>query len=262
MDEWWSGYRALIVPLVEGEAVRSLAAWLDALAAGIEALAGEAAWGKEDGRALSTFVDDLRDRPAAAGTMLDRAEIVAVLREAMAMIAVRPAYGAHPRVAILGLLESRMAQADLVICGGLNEGSWPATPAVDPLLAPPVLRALGVPGAEFRIGLAAHDLASAMGAPDVLLTRAKRDAEGPTIASRFLLRVRALLGPDLVDRYEETQFARMGTRDRCGRSARPCTNARVPCPPAEARPAIGPRSPRSTGCDRTPTISTPSAFLA
>ena len=245
VDEWWSGYRALIVPLVEGEAVRSLTAWLDALAAGIEALAGEAAWGKEDGRALSTFVDDLRDRPAAAGTMLDRAEIVAVLREAMAMIAVRPAYGAHPRVAILGLLESRMAQADLVICGGLNEGSWPATPAVDPLLAPPVLRALGVPGAEFRIGLAAHDLASAMGAPDVLLTRAKRDAEGPTIASRFLLRVRALLGPDLVDRYEDKRLREWARAIDAGKRA-PAHERPRPCPPVEARP----RSVSVTALDR------------
>ena len=32
----------------------------------------------------------------------------------------------------------------------------PPRPATDPLLAPGVLRALGVPGADFRIGLAAH----------------------------------------------------------------------------------------------------------
>jgi len=117
---------------------------------------------------------------------------------------VRPLYGRHPRVAIYGLLESRMTRAELVICGGLNEGVWPATPASDPLLAPAVLRALGVPGADFRIGLAAHDLAGALGAPEVVLSRARRDAGGPAIASRFWLRVQALLGEDLLERHRET----------------------------------------------------------
>src|SRR5690606_38626599 len=118
------------------------------------------------------------------------------LRDAMERVAVRPSYGGHPRVAVYGLLEARMTRADLVICAGLNEGTWPAAPSLDPLLAPPVLRALGVPGADFRIGLAAHDLAGMLGAPEVALTRSARDAEGPAIPSRFLLRVKALLGRD------------------------------------------------------------------
>jgi ATP-dependent helicase/nuclease subunit B len=112
----------------------------------------------------------------------------------MEAVAVRPSYGGHPRVAIYGLIESRMARADLVIAAGLNEGTWPARPATDPLLAPAVLRALGVPGADFRIGLAAHDFAASLGAPEVILSRARRDESGPAIASRFLLRVQALLG--------------------------------------------------------------------
>jgi ATP-dependent helicase/nuclease subunit B len=48
--------------------------------------------------------------------------------------------------------------------------------APDPLLAPPMLRALGIPGADFRIGLAAHDLAAMLGAPEVVLSYAERDA--------------------------------------------------------------------------------------
>jgi ATP-dependent helicase/nuclease subunit B len=121
----------------------------------------------------------------------------------MDQIAVRAPYGGHPRVAIYGLLEARMTRADLVICAGLNEGTWPATPSLDPLLAPPVLRALGVPGADFRIGLSAHDLAGLLGAPEVVLSRSERDAQGPAIPSRFLLRVKALLGRDLGKGYED-----------------------------------------------------------
>ena len=158
-----------------------------------ERLCGTALWSREDGRALSAFVDTIR-QGCEAGFAFAPIEAARILREAMEEVAVRPPYGGHSRVQVLGLLESRMNRADLVVCAGLNEGTWPATPSPNPLLAPPVLRALGVPGEEYRIGLAAHDLASALGAPEVVLTRAARDAGGPTIPSRFLLRVQALLG--------------------------------------------------------------------
>jgi ATP-dependent helicase/nuclease subunit B len=201
--EWWSGVEALLTPLLhEGEA--SLADMLDRLAEAGEALCGEGLWAQADGRALSAFVEELRLQARDVGTMLDLSELPAALREAMDRVAVRPPYGGHPRVAIYGLLESRMTRAGLVICAGLNEGVWPGTPATDPLLAPAVLRALGVPGADFRVGLSAHDLAGALGAPEVVLSRARRDAAGPAIASRFWLRVQALLGEDLLDRHRET----------------------------------------------------------
>ncbi|PKP89662.1 MAG: double-strand break repair protein AddB, partial [Alphaproteobacteria bacterium HGW-Alphaproteobacteria-16] len=100
----------------------------------------------------------------------------------------------HPRLAIYGLIEARLQAADLVILGGLNEGVWPGLPAPDPWLAPRIRSELGLPGLERRIGLSAHDLAMGLGAREVLLTRAKRDAGAPTIASRFWLRLEALSG--------------------------------------------------------------------
>ncbi|MGB3167802.1 MAG: PD-(D/E)XK nuclease family protein, partial [Alteraurantiacibacter sp.] len=176
-----------------------LAEWLDALALAAERLCADAVWTREDGRALSGFVEDLRLQARDTPIQLEPADLPAVLRDAMDRVAVRPPYGGHPRVAIYGLLEARMTRADLVICAGLNEGTWPPTPTPDPLLAPAVLRALGVPGADFRIGLAAHDLAGALGAPEVVLSRSRRDTSGPAIASRFLLRVRALLGQQMTE---------------------------------------------------------------
>src|SRR3546814_20426065 len=47
---------------------------------------------------------------------------------------------------------------------------------------------------ERRIGLAAHDFVSALGAPEVLVTRARRDVSKPTIASRLWLRLEAMQG--------------------------------------------------------------------
>ena len=48
-----------------------------------------------------------------------------------------------------------------------------------------------------------------MGAPEVVLSRARRDAGGPTIPSRFLLRVQALLGDDLLKDYRDEETIRL-----------------------------------------------------
>ena len=199
---WWRATAELLAPVMMREET-PLADLLDRLAEAAEALCGEQLWAREDGRALARFVEDLRQQARAVGTRLDLTDLHAALRDAMEQVAVRQSYGSHPRVAIYGLLEARMARADLALCGGLNEGTWPVRSATDPLLAPPVLRALGVPGADFRIGLAAHDLAAMLGAPEVVLSRSRRDESGPAIPSRFLLRVRALLGEDLLERHTD-----------------------------------------------------------
>ncbi len=203
VEAWWEEAEALVAPLADWPRDVPLAEALTRLAEAAEGLARGAVWEREDGRALGQQVEDLRGHAETLGTVIGTADLGGVLRDAMEAVAVRPGYGGHPRVAIYGLLEARMARADLVICCGLNEGSWPQPPGADALLAPAILRALGVPGPEFRIGLAAHDLAGAMGAPSVVLTRSLRDAEGPTLPSRFLLRVEALLGDDLEKEHRE-----------------------------------------------------------
>lgn len=192
--EWWEVAEAILAPLFAQADDAPLADLLAALTEAGEALCGEALWANADGRALSQFIGELREAAQEAGTRLDPRELHAALRDAMDRISVRPPWGGHPRVAIYGLLEARMARADLVICGGLTEGVWPASPAPDPLLPPAMLRALGVPGADFRIGLAAHDLAAALGAPEVVLSWARRDEAGPVIPSRFVLRIKAMHG--------------------------------------------------------------------
>lgn len=204
LAEWWARVEAIISPLLALPKTLGLADAIEALVTAATALAGDAAWAREDGRALARFVEELRITAREAGTSVDLAQLDLILRDGMEDIAVRPPWGGHPRVAIYGLLESRMSRADLVVCAGLNEGVWPARGAVDALLAPAVLRALGVPGADFRIGLSAHDLAGALGAPEVVLSRAARNEGGPAIPSRFLLRVQALLG-DLLDSHRETR---------------------------------------------------------
>ena len=137
---------------------------------------------------------ELQASDAAARLTVRAQDAVPLLRQLLDDQAVRPPYGGHPRIFIWGLLEARLQRADLLVLGGLNEGVWPALPAPDPWLPPKVRATLGMPTLEYRIGLAAHDFASALGAPEVLITRAKRDSRSPTIASRFLLRLDAISG--------------------------------------------------------------------
>jgi ATP-dependent helicase/nuclease subunit B len=192
---WWDQVAGMLSPLLGDTCAQPLAQALDRLVAVAETLCGDALWAQADGRALAQWVETWRSAAADAAltdAMVDCAELPALLRDALDRVAVRSAYGGHPRLAIYGLIEARMTRADLVICAGLVEGTWPAAPTADPVLAPAVLRALGIPGGDFRIGLSAHDLAAALGAPEVVLSHAARDTAGPTVPSRFLLRIRAM----------------------------------------------------------------------
>jgi ATP-dependent helicase/nuclease subunit B len=163
--------------------------------------------------------------------MVSPEEAVPLMRQLMDMRAVRPPYGGHPRIFIWGVLEARLQRADRVVLGGLNEGIWPALPAPDPWLPPKVRASLGLATAEARIGLAAHDFASALGAPEVLITRARRDSRSPTVASRFLLRLNAIAGRLPRDLRLEKLTLRLddpGTHKPVQRPA--------PVPPADQRP--------------------------
>ncbi len=202
--EWWDGVEAVLTPLLTEEPDIALGEALSLLAEAGEKLCGTRLWADADGRMLASWLEELRGAADEAGTRLAVKDLPGVLRDAMDRVSVRPLWGRHPRVSIYGLLEARMSRADLVICGGLVESTWPAAPSPEPSLPPPVLRALGVPSGEFRIGLAAHDLAGALGAPEVVLSWAQRSEGGPVIPSRFVLRVQAMLG-ELADHHREVE---------------------------------------------------------
>jgi len=171
-----------------------LARFAQGLASAAQSLAGDRAWAGPDGRMAAELLAELEASEAAATLTVGADDALPLLRQLLDRWAVRPPYGGHPRIFIWGLLEARLQRADLMVLGGLSEGTWPALPAPDPWLPPKVRAVLGMPTLETRIGLAAHDFASALGAPEVLITRARRDAKSPTVASRFLLRLDAISG--------------------------------------------------------------------
>lgn len=183
----------LVVLMAEGAAPDAL---LDATIAAAEMLASaDTLWRGEAGEMLAETLARLRgawrDQPAIAG-----GEWSGLLAAMLAPAMIRPRYGRHPRLSIWGPLEARLQRADLVILGGLNEGSWPPSVETGPWLNRPMRGALGLPQPERRIGLSAHDFVAALAADHVLLTRAEREGGAPTVSSRWLARLDALLGHD------------------------------------------------------------------
>lgn len=152
--------------------------------------------------------------------------------------AVRPAYGRHPRLAILGPLEARLQHFDTIVLSGLNEGTWPQSPPPDPWLSRPMRAALGLESPERAIGRAAHDFATLAAGPRVVLTRALKSDGAPTIASRWLQRLKQLTGglqleQRLTRGVPYAAFAQtLSTPDGCSQAEkRP-----APCPPVSLRP--------------------------
>lgn len=209
----------------------SLAKLAEALSNAATRLAGDVAWRGPAGRLAAEMLAELQGLQAARQLEITADDAVPLLRQLLDAEAVRPPYGGHPRIFIWGLLEARLQRADLIVLGGLNEGVWPGLPAPDPWLPPKVRVRLEMPTLETRIGLAAHDFASALGAPEVLITRARRDAKSPTVSSRFLLRLDAISGGLPRDVRLERLTRALDDPGPAHPVSRP-----APSPPSEQRP--------------------------
>lgn len=196
-------------------------------------------WKGEAGEALAGWAADLATAAGAVKAVFPAIPprfYAPLFDQLLAGQVVRQAWGSHPRLFLWGPMEARLQQADVMVLGGLNEGTWPGEAEADPWMSRPMRQSFGLPAPERRIGLSAHDFAQAFAAPRVVLSRAARVDGTPTVPSRWLMRLEAVMeaaglcyGEDagqyldwhaLVDRPEA--FERVGPP--------------APRPPVEARP--------------------------
>jgi ATP-dependent helicase/nuclease subunit B len=196
-DEWISALRQALEPLEKRMAAKSVdfAEVLFSLMKSAEALA-PTLWHGADGLGLDGVLQDLSEH-AATLRSITPIGAEALIVSTLDATPFRQAFGTHPRLSIWGAIEARLQRADLMILGGLNEGQWPPEPAIDPWLSPALRRDLGLSPLNRRIGQSAHDFVQALGAPHVLITRAKKQSGQPTQASRFWLRLLAISGKSL-----------------------------------------------------------------
>ncbi|NBB13989.1 double-strand break repair protein AddB [Caulobacter sp. SLTY] len=220
-------------PFADGEADPASAA--AGLAAALERLGeGGELWAGPEGEALSRLL---------AGLIAEGRRLVPVnplgfrtlIHRMVSAESVRGGEATHPRLLIMGTLESRMTRADRLVLAGLEEGVWPRGAPIDPFLSRAMRKTLGLPSPERRIGLSAHDFAQAACAPEVVLVSSARREGAPATESRWLWRLRTLAkgaGKALPGRPDLLDWARsldVGHGDRwIGRPE--------PKPPVEDRP--------------------------
>lgn len=209
---------------------------VEALAASDDKTGGERLWAGEAGDAAYTFASDLLTAADGFPDVLPAA-YPALLDEMMSGRTVRPRHGRHPLLAILGPLEARLISADVVVLAGLNEGTWPAKAQGSPWMSRPMMQSFGLPSPERRIGLAAHDFAQAACARNVYLTRSARLEGGPTVPSRWLLRLENLVSQTAMNDWlagDSVHLAFQAGLDRPDKVV--SVGPPRPCPPVAARP--------------------------
>lgn len=180
------------------------------LAAGFDPTGSGDLWDKAAGEAALNAVTELQTEAGAAGEM-SPFDYAGLFLGVLQRHDVRETESVHPGIMIWGTLESRVQGADLVVLGGLNDGIWPAQPPADPWLNRAMRKEAGLLLPERRIGLSAHDYQQAVGAPRVVLSRARRGAEAETVPSRWLNRLVNLMD-GLPDRNGPTALAAMRAR--------------------------------------------------
>ncbi len=171
-----------------------LAEWLAAGPGGT--VADSRLWEDVDGhtaRAAMAHLADHADRaqPMGPGDYAD------LIHSQLSAQAVRARDRGHPLIRACGPREARteanISDGALIILAGLNEGGWPQALPPDPWLSRAMRAQAGLNLPERQIGLSAHDFQQAIAAPQVVLTRARRDADAETIPSRWLNRLTNLM---------------------------------------------------------------------
>ena len=172
-----------------GETRRSLQAWLTAHR---EVLSRLAALGI--GAAAENCVLDSLERASGASFSLALEDYAALFEQAALARRNNAVESPHPRLLLRKPLDARLLIADVVVLGGLNEGSWPQASGPDPWLSRKDRAFVGLPPSERRVGQAAYDFTLlAAATPRAILTRAKKENGSLTRPSRWIARIKALV---------------------------------------------------------------------
>ncbi len=245
---WADWVSETILSITPGH-THSLSTWTNHLLQLAERIAGAGPdagelWDQKAGRDALAMMDDLLAQAAYGGEMA-AADFSDLLGALLGRGEVRDRDAPHPNIMIWGTLEARVQGADLLILGGLNEGTWPEAAKPDPWLNRQMRAKAGLLLPDRRIGLSAHDFQQAIAAPKVWLTRAVRSEDAQTVPSRWVNRLTNMLDGLVSEGGQEvlTQMRQRGqvwlhwSEQLEQPAARPAASRPSPRPPAAARPA-------------------------
>jgi len=156
-------------------------------------------WQGEDGVAASRFLSELRNVSDSFAEMTGR-EYQGVLETLLKNRAVKTLRTTHANVMIMSPKQARLIKPDMMIVAGLNEGSWPMQSPENLWLSREMLTKMRLSSPDAVIGQSAHDFTQAISNPNVMMMRAQRTGDAPTVPSSFLTRLMMVLkGIDLAD---------------------------------------------------------------
>lgn len=203
-DEDWElakllleGLQTIFTPLNVGKKQKFTDIFMQHIAAmqrlsQIDAEGNSIIWHSHEGETLGHLCSEILQSEGHF-ELVNLADYEAVLTQLMANVMVRSKDASYGGLAILGAMEARLADLDIAILGGLNEGVWPQIPQADAWVSHQMMRQIGLPAPERRVGLSAHDFVAAFSFDKIYMTRAEKLGGAPTIASRWLLRLNAVL---------------------------------------------------------------------
>lgn len=218
------------------EGMHPLSDWVAAHCRTAERL-GPGLWQSEAGELLAQRLAELMRPELNVIKPLDGRAYSHCFELLLQDMVVRPRHRIHPRLQILGPLESRLLSADRVILGGLVEEVWPRAMAPDPWMSLSMRTQLNLLNPERRMGLQAHDFTQALGAGgEVYLTWAHKHGGQPQVPSRWLTRLEVALQAQGVEMDTVRPAAILGwarALDRYGTT--------IPCPPPASTPPVAAR---------------------
>lgn len=193
-------------------------------------------WTRPESEAFTSFITSVIEYGEVIPP-LDFYVFFSVYQELLAAEKYRPTHEPHRRILILGQLESRLVKRDVMILGGLNEGTWPRDVGHDPWMSRPMREKFGLPSAGRVVGLAAHDFVEHSANNHVIITRSLKAEGTATVPARWLQSFRTILkaeGKEDVNSSRYLNWARI--LDKSELSSPLLEKTPTPCPPLSERP--------------------------
>ncbi len=217
-----------------------------------------ALWTEDDGITLARFFQDLLASADMLPKIVDR-DYVDFLADMMSGIRVNARGVGHPRLALLGIFESRLISCTHVILAGMNEGIWPQGPRIDPWLSRRMRQDFGLPLDDIQTGRMAHDFLQLVRRNQVIMTRSEQLNGEITVSSRWWQRLETVihaLGYNPQSLAADDLVAWVGARDAAQKTKNIKVMRPMPTPPCHLRP----RKISATNIDLL--IKNPYAFYA
>lgn len=207
----------------------------EALAATKEYTGTARLWYHERGQPLASFFIDILTAATEFGEVAPR-DYLYILQTLYKGHHYTPSSETQARIKILTPSEAYLLHFDRVILAELNEGTWPEAPSTSPWLNNHMRKQIGLPLPEQSIGQMAFMFMQFLSLPHIYLTRAEKIQGSPTLPSRWIMRLQALLyatnSKIPTDQYWQNYRAKERQAIEKIAIAPP-----APCPPLSLRPS-------------------------